>query len=459
VRRGRAAVITLSGLGVASVGAVVAASIGGNGGGHGARAAAPSRGATATVTRRTLVDRQRVDGTLGYAGKRAATNRLSGTFTWLPRTGAVIHPGQTLFRVDGKPVVLMDGTLPAYRSLRSGIADGADVRQLERGLARLGYDPGTVDDHYSAATAAAVRAWQDDAGLEKTGRIELGRIVFLPGARRVTGVKVSLGSTVGTGGNGGGDNPNNKFASYTTSTTPTQTTPTQTTPTQTTPTQTTPTQTTPTPTQTTPTPTQTTPNKTPTTPSNSGNGGNGDANGNATGNNGNGSNGNGNGDSNAPATDVLTTTSTRRVVTAKVDVADQTLVAKGRSVRVELPDGRVVPGRIVSVGTVATADNSGNDEPGGGDSTPTITITIHLRLARAAGRLDQAPVSVQIARTTKRNVLAVPVQALVARRGGRYAVERSDGRLVNVTPGVFANGYVEIVGGAIREGDRVRVPR
>jgi hypothetical protein len=82
-----------------------------------------------------------------------------------------------------------------------------------------------------------------------------------------------------------------------------------------------------------------------------------------------------------------------------------------------------------------------------------------LRSARAAGRLDEAPVSVEIARTTRRHVLAVPVQALVARAGGGYAVERADGRLAGVTPGMFADGYVEIVGGAIREGDRVRVPR
>ncbi|HEX6712225.1 MAG TPA: peptidoglycan-binding protein [Thermoleophilaceae bacterium] len=461
MRRRRATAITLSALVVASAGAIAAVSLDGNSGGSGARAAAPSRGGTATVKRRTLIDRQQVDGTLGYAGKRAATNRLSGTITWLPHAGAVIRPGQTLFKVDGKPVVLMDGTLPAYRSLRAGVTDGADVRQLERGLARLGYEPGTVDDHYSAATAAAVRAWEGAMGLKKTGRVELGRIVFLPGARRVTDLKVSLGSTSGTGG-GGGDNSNNKFASYTQTTTPTETTPTQTTPTETTPTETTPTQTTP---QTAPekkpkrrkkkptAPKRPAPAKsnTPTTPAAS----NDDANPN---NNNNGDN-NANSDANAPATDVLMTTSTRRVVTAKVDVADQTLVAKGRAVRVELPDGRIVAGRITNVGTVATSDNSGNNEPGGGDSTPTITITIRLRSARAAGRLDQAPVSVQISRTTRRNALAVPVQALVARRGGRYAVERADGRLVNVTPGLFANGYVEIVGGALREGDRVRVPR
>ncbi|HYZ27908.1 MAG TPA: peptidoglycan-binding domain-containing protein [Thermoleophilaceae bacterium] len=456
MRRRRAALAAVPALGVVAVGVVVATSVGGGGGG--ARAAGPSRAGTAVVARRTLVDRQRVDGTLGYSGTRAVTNRLSGTITWLPRAGAVITPGHRLFEVNGEPVVLMDGAMPAYRSLRTGVADGADVRQLERGLARLGYDPGTINAHYDATTAAAVRAWQAHLGLAETGRVELGRVVFLPGARRVTDVKVSLGSAA-TGG-GGGDNPSAKFASYTR----TQTTPT--------PTQTTPTQT---------TPTQTTPEKTP--PKN-GNGGsrnrkpngnadhnghgnakpngthNGNGNRNPNGNNSGNNNGNGNGDANAPATQVLSTTSTRRVVTAKVDAADQTLVAKRQVVRVELPDGRVVAGRIIRVGTVATTDSSGNDQAGGGGSTTTtITITIRLRSARAAGRLDQAPVSVQIARTTKRNVLAVPVEALVSRVGGRYAVERADGRFVNVTPGIFANGYVELVAGRIHEGDRVRVPQ
>jgi peptidoglycan hydrolase-like protein with peptidoglycan-binding domain len=392
--RARAAAAGASALAVAAAAAVVLTNVGGDPEGTGARAATPSRAGTVAVARRTLVDRQRVDGTLGYSGKRAATNRLTGTITWLPHTGAVVRAGQALFKVDGKPVVLMDGTLPAYRTLKAGIDDGDDVLQLERGLSALGYYPGTVDDHYDSATAAAVRAWQDDNGLTKTGRVELGRVVFLPGSRRVTDVKVSLGSTNGSGG-GGNDTPSGSSD-----------------------------------------------------PSGKDNpSGNSDP------------SAADDGDSNAPATDVLSTTSTRRVVTAKVDAADQTLVAKGQRVRVELPDGRIVPGRIVSVGTVASADSSGNDDPGGGDSSPTITTTIRLRSARAAGRLDQAPVSVQIARTTRRHVLAVPAQALVARRGGRYAVERADGRLVNVTPGVFANGYVELVDGAIHVGDRVRVPR
>jgi multidrug efflux pump subunit AcrA (membrane-fusion protein) len=154
---------------------------------------------------------------------------------------------------------------------------------------------------------------------------------------------------------------------------------------------------------------------------------------------------------------VLVTTSTRRVVTAKLDAADQQLAAVGRRVRVELPDARIVSGRITGVGTVAVADSGQGNDPNA-DTSPKITITIRLRSARAAGRLDQAPVSVQLARTTRHNVLAVPVQALVARPGGRYALELADGRLVDVVPGQFANGYVELTGGRVRPGDRVRVP-
>jgi small nuclear ribonucleoprotein (snRNP)-like protein len=181
--------------------------------------------------------------------------------------------------------------------------------------------------------------------------------------------------------------------------------------------------------------------------------------------NGNGTpngNGTGSGDpssgGNAPATEVLVTSSTRRVVTAKLDAVDQQIAARGRRVRVELPDGRIVSGLIASVGTVATTDANQAGDPGGGDTTPKITVTIRLRSARAAGRLDETPVSVQFARTTRRNVLAVPVQALVARPGGRYALERADGRLVDVVPGLFADGYVELTDGRIRAGDRVRVP-
>jgi len=156
----------------------------------------PAGFTTATVERRTLTERSTVDGTLGYAGAAEIYDRLAGTFTWLPAVGAVIHRGGTLFKVNNLPVALMYGDVPAYRALEEGVSDGPDVRELNANLVLLGFDPSgaiDVDEHFSGATAAAVRRWQHAEGLSETGQVELGRVVFAPGARRVTTVHVSIG--------------------------------------------------------------------------------------------------------------------------------------------------------------------------------------------------------------------------------------------------------------------------
>ena len=86
----------------------------------GASAEVPAGETTASVTRRTLTESSTVDGTLGYGSTLELYDRLSGTFTWLPSVGAVIRRGGTLFRVDDLPVVLMYGSVPAYRTLEAG---------------------------------------------------------------------------------------------------------------------------------------------------------------------------------------------------------------------------------------------------------------------------------------------------------------------------------------------------
>jgi peptidoglycan hydrolase-like protein with peptidoglycan-binding domain len=187
-----------AGVALAAAAAGVAIAVESSGGDPAARGADRSSAHTATVKRRNLVDRQRVDGTLGYSGERDASNALGGTYTWLPSAGSVIHPGQALWRIDAKPVVLMDGAVPAYRPMHRG-NEGTDVLELERGLSALGYGPGAIDGTYDASTAAAVRAWQDDLGLDDTGTVELGRVVFLPGARRVAKRIAAVGGRAAPG--------------------------------------------------------------------------------------------------------------------------------------------------------------------------------------------------------------------------------------------------------------------
>jgi hypothetical protein len=156
----------------------------------------------ATVTRRSLSEQTQVNGTLGYAGSHTVLGQAPGTVTWLPELGQVIHQGQVLYRVDGAPVVLLYGSTPAYRALAEGAtaADvtGADVAQLNHDLVALGYvDQADVDsawDEFNWATKAGVEKLQKHLGVEQSGKLSVGDVVFLPTAARVTTLQASLGA-------------------------------------------------------------------------------------------------------------------------------------------------------------------------------------------------------------------------------------------------------------------------
>jgi peptidoglycan hydrolase-like protein with peptidoglycan-binding domain len=159
---------------------------------------------TAEVTSGTVSERVRVGGTLGFDGTYPV-NRLGepGVLTAVTAAGATVGRGGQLYAVNGRPVRLLYGGTPAYRDLAAGMADGADVRQLEENLVALGADPGhqiTVDAHFAAATATAIRRLQSAWGLpagERTGRLALGQVVFQPGALRVSQVQGVPGTTIG----------------------------------------------------------------------------------------------------------------------------------------------------------------------------------------------------------------------------------------------------------------------
>jgi peptidoglycan hydrolase-like protein with peptidoglycan-binding domain len=116
--------------------------------------------------------------------------------------GTPINQGDVLYTVDGAPVVALVGALPAWRSLSISSTDGADVAQLEASLVALGYDPGlkvVVDNHFDSATRTMVKAWQQGLGVEATGTVTLGSVVFLPASTTVSSVARVVGDTVGDG--------------------------------------------------------------------------------------------------------------------------------------------------------------------------------------------------------------------------------------------------------------------
>ena len=315
--------------------------------------------ALSTVQRRSLASRTNVNGTLGYAGSYEVVNQAAGTLTTLPHVGDIIRPGRVLYRVNGEPVVLLQGTTPAYRSLARGTR-GPDVRQLNAALVTLGYatkaelDP--TSNRFGWRTARALRKVQRRLGLERTGSLPLGHAVFLPTPLRVTEVSATLG-------------------------TPAQ-----------------------------------------------------------------------------PGASILSATSTRAQVSIDLDAAQQGLVEVGDRVSITLPDGTTTPGVVSKVSSVATTPSDDSQ-----DSSPTVSVEVHLTHPGQAGRLDQAPVLVAITTDRVNDALVVPVNALLALAGGGYAVEVASGgsrHLVPVEIGLFddAGGLVQVSGSGLEEGQRVVVP-
>jgi len=346
-RGGRVVIVAAALAGVAVVAWLLLAP----GDAHGPRAAndAVPLGAAA-IERRDLVDRQDVDGTLGFSDTTKAAAPAAGTITRLRDEGDIVTRGRSLMSIDAKATAwVLYGTIPMYRDLGPGVSDGRDVRQLERNLKALGYDPGIVDDDWTSATTDAVVDFQDDRDLTQSGTIARSQVVVSDGPARVGQHSAEVGAPARAG---------------------------------------------------------------------------------------------------APVTEL---TSTTPVVTAKLDAGLAADVHAGDAVRVTLADGSEVGGRVTSVGTVATAGQDG--------ASPTVELRVTLNRGRH-GRLDGAPVSVSLETGRTKDALAVPVTALVATAPGRYAVELADSRrLVAVSLGAFADGWVQVTGSGLAPGTRVVVPR
>jgi peptidoglycan hydrolase-like protein with peptidoglycan-binding domain len=162
----------------------------------------------------------------------------------------------------------------------------------------------------------------------------------------------------------------------------------------------------------------------------------------------------------APGAPVLSGTSSTHVVTARITTDQRYLVHVRDRVQVSLPSGDPVPGRIARIGQVAV--NPAAPAPGA-SNTPTIPVTVTLRLPRSAAGLDEAPVQVAITTEAHRRVLMVPVTALLAASGGGYQVrvgQPTGPRLIAVEPGLYDDsaGTVEVTGAGLTEGMTVEVP-
>jgi hypothetical protein len=153
---------------------------------------------TATVQKGRLSASVSQDGTLTYEARPdgspfSAINHARGTYTDLPEVGDRVACGGVLYRVDDRPVLLLCGTVPAYRALHVGDA-GQDVRQLNRNLHVRG-----AGDSFTIKTRTALEALQRRRGARVTGALALGDAVFLPKRVRIAQVAGRLGGSAQPG--------------------------------------------------------------------------------------------------------------------------------------------------------------------------------------------------------------------------------------------------------------------
>ncbi|MFI6504890.1 peptidoglycan-binding protein [Nonomuraea typhae] len=312
---------------------------------------APPGVETTPVTRTDVAQRERVTGTLGFAGGRTVSiTGEGGVVTSLPAAGATLKRGDAVYELSGRKVTLLYGRRPAWRTLALGVPDGLDVLQLERNLKVMGHGAAlTVDRHFSAATSWAVRRWQDAANLPVTGRVGLGQVVFLPGPARVAARLADVGSPAGHGAG------------------------------------------------------------------------------------------------------VVRFTGTARVINVNLQPAVAPRIRAGDEVSVTLPGGERAGGRVTRVSRVAVTS---------AEQGAVIPVTVGLTGGKPPKGLDQAQVQVAITSRLHRNVLAVPIPALVARPGGAYDVVVRGRGNVTVTIGLFdeTTGLVEVSGPGLTEGLPVEVP-
>ncbi|MEW1867860.1 peptidoglycan-binding domain-containing protein [Streptomyces caelestis] len=404
----RTALIALAVFVVAAVAVVGALGLGG--GGDEGPSAPPRAGSLVPVTRATLTERTQVDGQLGYGAEIPLPVKATGTVTGLPEAGTTVKRGDTLLRVDDRPVVLLYGSLPMYRDLGlttaasgtgagtasgeaasgagkpdGGTGDaaagpsassaptgtgtgagagagaatvtelkGMDVLQFETNLAALGYTGFTVDETFTAKTADAVERWQKSLGMPETGTVGIGDVIYSAGKVRIGRPGVRLGEAV--------------------------------------------------------------------------------------------------------AENALTYTGTARKVVVDASAADASWAVRGTAVRVRLPDDRTVRGEVASVGRQASAPEGGSGEGGAQQAGATVPVTVTIKDQKSVGRLESGPVTVEYVGREARDVLTVPVAALVALAEGGHGLETADGRFVAVRTGLFADGKVEVSGPAVRAGLKVRIP-
>jgi len=94
---------------------------------------------TVAIKQGDLEKKEEYNGTLRQTDSKVLNSPMSGVVTYLPKEGTIINFGEVLFAIDNKPVILVEGSVPFYRTLDLNSDSGPDILQIEKALVFLGY--------------------------------------------------------------------------------------------------------------------------------------------------------------------------------------------------------------------------------------------------------------------------------------------------------------------------------
>ena len=123
---------------------------------------------TTEIQKGDLAKKEEYNGTLRQTDSRVLNSPMSGVVTFVPKEGTIINFGEVLFAVDNKPVILVEGETPFYRTLDLNSDHGPDVFQLERALVFLGYaaEDFVPDETFDETTSNMLNALYIDYKIE-----------------------------------------------------------------------------------------------------------------------------------------------------------------------------------------------------------------------------------------------------------------------------------------------------
>jgi peptidoglycan hydrolase-like protein with peptidoglycan-binding domain len=122
----------------------------------------------------------------GSAAGGSASGSGSSAGVYISRldvaAGQTISNGGQLAAVDGEPLFVLAGTVPAWRDITPG-ESGPDVAELQKALASLGYyQGGDTPGYFGTATEDAVALYYEHLGYTApaTGGVPMTDVIFLP---------------------------------------------------------------------------------------------------------------------------------------------------------------------------------------------------------------------------------------------------------------------------------------